>query len=286
MKELELSNGLKLPMIGLGANGIWGGEEMLHSELAQKQYEVYCHAMNSGKCELYDTSGAYGYNEKILGEAIKDTNSRSRIKIMSKVSNRAQREHNVRGALENSLKTLGTDYLDVYLIHWPQMGCFIDTYLEMEKLYEEGLIKAIGVANCNIHHLEEIMQCANIVPMVNQFELHPLFTQDALVNYCYAKDIKVIAYTPIARMHDVLIKGKPVFTLAKKYNRTPVQIILRWHYQNHRIAIPCTKRIEHFEECHDIFDFSLDDKEMAWISSMNGNIRLRYDPDNCDFLRL
>lgn len=286
MKYIELSNGVKLPAIGLGANGIWGGEASLYSELAHEQYEIYKYALESGKCELYDTSGAYGYNERILGNAIRDTGSRSRIKIISKVSNRAQRDGNIRAALERSLKELDTDYIDVYLIHWPHTGCFVDTYLQMEKLYEEGLVKAIGVCNCNIHHINEIMYKASIPPMINQFELHPMFTQDALVNYCYAKDIRVIAYSPVARMHDVLIKSKPIYDLSKKYGKSPVQIILRWHYQNERIAIPQTKNPEHFDEFFSIFDFELDKKEMAWISSLNENMRMRYDPDNCDFMRL
>lgn len=286
MKEIRLSNDIKIPAMGLGANGIWGGEEMRHSELAEKQYSIYKYAMTSKKCKLFDTSGAYGYNEEILGQAIADTKSRDQIMIMSKVSNGAQRAGTVRKEFERSLSRLRTDYLDFYMIHWPQTGTFIDTYLEMEKLYDEGLIKAIGVCNFNIHHIEALMQRANIVPMLNQFEVHPLFTQDSLVNYCFAKDIQVVAYSPIARMHDVLIKSKPVHTLAQKYRRTPVQIILRWHYQLNRVTIPRTTSAVHFDEFYSIVDFSLDDKEMAWINSLNENIRLRYNPDTCDFTRL
>lgn len=286
MKEIELSNGVSIPVMGLGANGIWGGEKELISKLAEKQYEIYEYAIKSGNCKLFDTSGAYGFNERVLGEAIKYTKCRGNLKIISKVSNQAQRTGNIRSALENTLKELGTDYLDVFLFHWPHTGFFVDTYLQMQKLYEEGLVKSIGVCNCNIHHLEEIRFKADIVPMVNQFELHPLFTQESLVNYCIAKDIKVIAYTPLGRMHDVLIKSKPIFSLAKKYDMTPVQIILRWHYQNNRIAIPSTKNPEHFDEFFSIFDFELDEKEIAWISSLNENIRLRYNPDTCDFSRL
>ena len=286
MNSIELSNGMKLPVIGLGAKGIWGDEEILKSELAQKQYDIYKYALESGKCELFDTSASYGYNESLLGEAIKETQSRSRVRIMSKIANRSQKEGNIREALEKSLKSLDTDYLDVYLIHWPQTGCFVDTYLQMEKLYEEGLVKAIGVCNCNIHHLNEIMYKATIPPMINQIEVHPMFTQDALVNFCYAMDIKVIAYSPIARMHDVLIKSKPIFELSRKYGKSPVQIILRWHCQNERIAIPQTTSCGHFEEIFSIFDFELTRREMAWINSLNENMRMRYNPDNCDFSRL
>jgi len=130
------------------------------------------------------------------------------------------------------------------------------------------------------------MYKATIPPMVNQFEVHPMFTQDALVNYCYAMDIKVIAYSPVARMHDVLIKSRPIYEISKKYSKSAVQVILRWHYQNERVAIPQTLNSEHFDEFFEIFDFELDKKEMAWINSLNENMRMRYDPDNCDFMRL
>lgn len=286
MNSIELSNGMRLPRIGLGAKGIWGGEDVLNSELAQKQYDIYKYALESKQCELFDTSESYGYNERLLGEAIKETKSRNRVQIISKISNRSQKSGNVRAALEKSLKTLNTDYLDVYLIHWPQTGCFVDTYLQMEQLYKEGLVRAIGVCNCNIHHLNEIMYKATIPPMINQIEVHPMFTQEALVNFCYAMDIKVIAYSPVARMHDVLIKSRPIYELSRNYAKSPVQIILRWHYQNERIAIPQTTSREHFKEIFEIFDFELTRKEMAWINSLNENMRMRYNPDNCDFSRL
>lgn len=286
MDNFFLSNGVPVPAVGLGANGIWGGEEVKQSKLANDQYEIYCHAIQSGKCRLYDTSGAYGHNEEILSSAIKDTSMRAELCLMSKISNSAQRTGNVRAALEKSLKHLNTDYLDLYLIHWPQAGTFIDTYLQMEKLYDEGLVKAIGVCNFNIHHIEELMQSAHIVPMVNQFELHPLFTQDNLVNYCKYRDIVVIAYSPVARMHDVLIKARPVHELSRKYGKTPVEIILRWHLQRGSISIPRTTNKEHFDQIFSITNFVLSEKDIFWINSLNQNIRLRYDPDFCDFSRL
>ena len=124
------------------------------------------------------------------------------------------------------------------------------------------------------------------MPIVNQFEIHPLFTQESLINYCYAKDIQPMAYSPIGRMHDVLINSKPIYELAKKYKKTPVQIILRWHYQLSHIAIPRTLNKKHFDDIFNIEEFQLDKREVAWISSLNENIRLRYNPDTCDFSRL
>ncbi len=288
MKYYSLSNGLKLPAVGLGAKGIWEKDILPRSELFEKQYSMYVYALESEKCKLFDTSESYGLNETALGEALEFTKKRRDVCIMSKVGNYSQRMNMkedgwIRHALEGSLKRLGTDYLDVYLIHWPQTGTFVETWRQMEKLYEEGLVKAIGVCNCNKHHIAAIKHGGHICPMINEFEVHPLFTQDALVNYCYAKDIQVVAYSPLARMHDVLLKAGPIRNLSKKYDVTKAQIILRWHFQCGRVSIPCTLNKEHFDEYFEIDKFELTDKEIAWISSLNDNIRLRYNPDTCDF---
>lgn len=288
MREFSLNNGMNIPALGMGASGIWGHrEEPQAAELMKRQYEIYCYALQTGKCKLFDTSAAYGLNEEVLGKAIHDSGiDRNKILLMSKISNSQQRKGDVRKAFEQSLTKLHTDYLDVYLIHWPQTGTFIDTWLEMEKLYEEGLVKAIGVCNFNIHHLEELQQKATIIPAINQFEIHPLFTQETLINYCYAKNIQPIAYSPVGRMHDVLINAKPIHELSGKYGKTPVQIILRWHYQLGHVAIPRTLDKKHFDDIFSIDEFELCEREIAWVSSVNDNIRLRYNPDTCDFSRL
>ena len=283
MDDFKLKNGLSIPAIGLGAGGIWESNDVPRSNLFDQNYEMYAYAMESGKCKLFDTSESYGLNEIAIGEALRDTHKRNDVTIMSKIGNLSQRTRNVREALEGSLKRLGTDYLDIYLIHWPQTGTFVKTWLEMEKLYEEGLVKAIGVCNCNKHHIAAIKNVGHIVPMINEFEIHPLFTQDALANYCFAKDIQVVAYSPLARMHDVLMKSGPVRTLSEKYGITKVQLILRWHYQLKRVAIPRTLNKKHFDEFFGIDMFELTDKEMAWINSLNDNIRIRFNPDTCDF---
>lgn len=286
--QIILNNGKYLPRLGLGATGIWGKKEDASvAELMDRQYHIYCHALMSGKCKLFDTSGAYGHNEEMLGKAVKDSGiERKDVLLMSKISNKQQREGNVRRALEKTLSALGVDYVDFYLVHWPQTGTFVQTYKEMEKLYEEGLIRSIGVCNFHKHHLEELMQEATVVPAVNQFEIHPLFTQEALINYCYANDIQPIAYSPVGRMHDVLIKSRPIYELSQKYQKSAVQIILRWHYQLGRTAIPRTLNKEHFDDIFDVENFEMTPKEIARISSLNENIRLRYNPDTCDFSRL
>lgn len=277
MDEIILRNGLKLPTIGLGAKII------TRQEQCQPSFDILCYALQTGKCTLFDTSESYGAQEEILGAALHTTKKRNNVRIITKVGNASQRIGNIRRALETSLRKLRTDYIDVYLIHWPQYGTFIRTYKELEKFYNEGLVKAIGVCNCHIHHLEELMQNINIPPMIHEFEIHPLFTQSALVNYCFAHDIRIIAYSPIARMHDVLLRAKPIRTIAARYGKTPVQVILQWHKQHNRIAIPSTANRQHFEELFSVENFSLTDKELAWISSLDDNVRIRYNADMCDF---
>lgn len=282
MDEIILRNGLHLPTLGLGAKIVSNSNE----KAKQASYDILYYALETGKCNLFDTSESYGMQEQILGEALAATGKRDSVRLITKVGNKSQRTGNIRRALEASLRKLKTSYIDVYLFHWPQYGTFIQTYKEMEKFYEEGLVKSIGVCNCHRHHLEELMQNVNIPPMIHEFEIHPLFTQSALVNYCIAHDIHIIAYSPIARMHDVLIKAKPIRTIAARYGKTPVQIILQWHKQNNRIAIPSTANKRHFEEIYNAEKFSLSEKEIAWISSLDDNVRLRYNADMCDFEHL
>lgn len=278
----KLYNGQEIPQVGLGAKIVRFGEN--NSGELNREYEFYIHALFSKSCTLFDTSAAYGRNDEALGNAIYDSKVRDKIKIMSKVSNKQQREGDIRRAFESHLKYMKTDYIDYYLVHWPQIGTFIKTYKEMEKLYEEGLIKAIGVCNCNIHHLKELEYDANIKPMINQFEITPLLTQDALVNYCKAFDILPIAYSAVGRMHDVLIRAEAIRVIARRYHKSPAQIILKWNEQLGRTALVQTRNKEHFKEIFvDNVGYTLTEKEICWINSLNNNIRLRYDPDTADF---
>jgi diketogulonate reductase-like aldo/keto reductase len=156
----------------------------------------------------------------------------------------------------------------------------------MEELYKEGKARAIGVCNFNIHHIEELMQKATIVPAINQFEVTPLFTQEQLIRYCKNMGIQPMAYTPLGRMHDVLIKAKPLREISAKYSRSVPQVILRWDIQNGLAVVPRTSKPKRVDEFLEIFNFSLTDEEMKEIRDLNDNIRLRYNPDKCDFMAL
>lgn len=232
---------------------------------------------------LIDYSSAYG-NEQLLQKAIgKSGLRREDLFIVSRASNNDQFNHCVRESFMSSLNKIGVDYLDLYMFHWPVTNLYIDTYKEIEKLYKEGLVKAIGVCNCHQHHLESIMKECEIVPMVNEFEVHPLFTQKPLIQFCKEHDIHVIAYTPLARNDDRLRSNLILRGIAKKYNKTIYQVILRWDIQNGLTPIPRSSNMNRNRQNFDVFDFELTDEENRAIDSININSRLRYDPDNLDF---
>ena len=230
-----------------------------------------------------DYSCAYG-DGKLLGEAIKQSGiDRSDLIITTRVSNYAQREHCVREEFLNFLKNAQLDYVDILQFHWPVTDLYLDTWREMEKLYEEGYVKHLGVANCHSHHLEEIFKVCSYKPEVGQFEIHPLFTQKPLIEYYSHHNIKVCAYTPIARFDDRLMRLPMLKNIAAKYGKSITQIVLRWHIQNGIIPIVRSLNPSHQKENLDLFDFTLTADEKQLIDGVNINSRLRYDPDNCDF---
>ena len=175
------------------------------------------------------------------------------------------------------------EYVDLLQFHWPVTGLYLDTWREMETLYEEGYVKHLGVANCHQHHLEELFKVCQYRPEIGQFEIHPLFSQKPLIQYYKDNGIIVEAYTPIARYDDRLVRLPLMKRLEKKYKKSFVQIILRWHIQNGVIPLIRSMNVEHIRSNFNIFDFELDAEDMAAIDRININSRLRYDPDNCDF---
>lgn len=280
---LTLCNGMKIANRGLGARSIWERDSSREKELMAEEYEFYLYAISTGLCSLFDTSDAYGKNIESLGRAIKDSKTRDSVRVMTKISNAQQREGNLRKTFEKHLKRLNTDYVDYYLMHWPYPDRFTSTWKEMEKIYEDGLAKAIGVCNFKIHHFRELAVRSNIQPMINQIEITPIFTQDAIVNYCKAFDIVPVAYSSLGRMHDVLMNGEPIRIIAQKYQKTPAQIVTKWNEKLGRPALIQTRNKKHF--CNlfgELNDFTLTEKEVCWINSMNDNIRLRYNPDAAD----
>lgn len=234
---------------------------------------------------FFDTSRAYSAGEKMISKVI--ARNRSKYYVCTKLCNRdILCGKSARESLAESLKQLGTDYVDLYLIHWPVKGKYLDYWKQLEELYEEGLVRAIGVSNCKIHHLEELKKIAHIMPMVNEVEMHPLLTENELRQYCEKNNIKIMAYSSTARNDFRLFKSRRLGDLSKKYGKSITQIILRWHYQNGIIPIFNTSTVEHMRENCNIFDFVISDEDMKIIDMMNINSRTRYDSDNCEWDRL
>lgn len=232
---------------------------------------------------LIDYSSAYG-DGSLIGAAIKKSGvDRSKLILTTRVSNYAQYNHSIREEFFNCLKGFGVDYVDILQFHWPVTGLYLDTWREMETLYDEGYVKHLGVANCHQHHLEKIFKVCKHRPEIGQFEIHPLFTQKPLIDYYKKNDILVEAYTSLARYDDRLVRLPLLKRLEQKYHKNFVQIILRWHVQTGVIPLVRCLSENHQKMNLNIFDFELDADDMALIDGININSRLRYDPDNCDF---
>ena len=257
--------------------------KLFYRPISERKYiSSVANALKKG-FRLLDYSSAYG-DGKLIGRAIKKSEiDREKLFITTRVSNRAQREKKVRDEFMRFLQNTGLEYVDLLQFHWPVTDLYLDTWREMEKLKDEGLVKHLGVANCHQHHLEEIIKICKYRPEIGQFEIHPLFTQKPLIQYYKDNGIVVEAYTPIARYDDRLVRLPLLKNLEKKYNKTFIQIILRWHVQNGVIPLVRTLSKEHQKENFSIFDFELSEDDMKLIDGININSRLRYDPDNCDF---
>ena len=260
-KMITLNTGALMPRLGLGLYKTASGSELENA---------FDSALLMGY-RLFDTASAYK-NEEGLGAAIVRSGiARDQIFVTTKVWNNAQRIGNVQGAFDRSLERLGLDYVDLYLVHWPVPGCYLDTWRCCEEILASGKAKAIGVSNFSEYELDDLMEHSDIIPAVNQIEFHPLYNQDGIRTFCQKNGIAVQAYAPLARGayldRDVLKK------IAAKYNRSTAQVGLRWILQKGVAVIPKSDHIERILENSQIFDFELDEVEMKTIDGLNENYR-------------
>lgn len=301
MNEVQLNNGVSIPAIGIGPAAARSGNLNLKSDipiinLGFRAYNKFClrpvlyhnyvnsvaHAFQAG-FRLLDFSSSYG-DGVLINKAIRKSRiDRKDLFLTTRVSNQAQRSGKIRECLFQQLEGMGTDYVDLLMFHWPVTDLYLDTWKQMVQLYKEGYCRTLGVANCHKHHLEALLSVSEVVPAINQIEVHPLFTQKELVKYCKSCGIQVEAYTPIARM-DVRLTRLPLLKrMSEKYHKSIAQIILRWHIQNGLIPVVRSLNKKRQLENISIFDFELSADEMIAIDNLNINSRLRFDPDNCDF---
>lgn len=280
----ELCNGVKIPCIGLGT-----------ASLSPLNMELSIEAAFSNGCTLIDTGNAYK-SESYIGKAIQNLNKKGVLKredlfLSSKVGDKLNEKSRPIGyyfynspstpchdtkkvvyeQVEQSLKKLDTDYIDLMLIHWPYYDVLNNIWKSLEELYEQKVLRAIGVSNCKKRHLERIMRNANYAPMVNQFNISPINTCYEDYDFCNKNNIVMEAYSPLFTLKSPF-KGKYAGELDKissLYNKTEAQIILRWFYQKGIIPIPKSSNPSRIKENLDIFDFVLKDSDVQCMDSFN-----------------
>lgn len=267
-KNLKFNNGVEIPQFGLGVFRSQPGEE------TAKAVEM---ALEAGYRHI-DTAAMYR-NEADVAEGIAASGvKREDIFITTKLANRDIEALKGDEGLAQSLENLKTDYIDLYLIHWPVPG-FMDAWEKMIRAYEDKKIRAIGVSNFQFRHLEAIEKAGLMKPVTNQIELHPLFQQPDLKAYCEERDILIEAWSPIGGSEHLCINDPPILKIAKKHGKTGAQVVIRWHIQIGNIVIPKSVRKERIIENADIFDFELDAEDMAAIKAMDTGERLYWSPD-------
>ncbi|OUM57126.1 hypothetical protein PIROE2DRAFT_17981 [Piromyces sp. E2] len=258
MSYSELNNGIKIPNIGIGTYLI----KPVDAERSVKQ------ALQMGY-RLIDTAHVYS-NEKAVGRAIRDSGvKREEIFVSTKLWPCDFENEN---AVNESLQRLGLDYIDLLFLHQPA-GNYMAGYRLLEKAYKEGKIKSIGISNFEGKYIQEVLEKCECEPQVIQVECHPYFVQEELRKVTDPKNIKIMSWFPLGQGDTNLINESVFTDLAKKYNKSNAQIILKWHIQMGFITIPGSKNVDHIRDNFDLFDFELTDEDMANIAKVNKHKR-------------
>lgn len=265
-----LRNGVSMPWLGLGVWKVNEGQEVEHSVR---------HAIQTGYASI-DTAAAYG-NEEGVGRAIRDSGApRDSLFVTTKVWNARQGYESTLQAFEDSRSKLGLEVIDLYLIHWPVKGKYKDTWRALEKLYKDGAVRAIGVSNFQVHHLQELLDGCEVTPMVNQVEFHPLLTQKPLLAFCREHGIQLEAWSPLMQGN---LELPLLAELSAKYGKTAAQVVLRWDLQHGVVTIPKSVTAHRIEENANVFDFELSEEDMARLDALNQDKRFGPDPDHFNF---
>ena len=279
MEQYTLSNGVQIPVIGLGT---WQTPDDVTG------YQAVLSALQHGYRHI-DTAQGYR-NEDIVGRAVKDSDiPREEIFITSKLDNPNHGYDKTMRSFEGTLEQLGTDYVDLFLIHWPNPLQYrktwqqtnAETWKAFEELYHAGKIRAIGVSNFRQHHIDEIMKTAEIAPMVNQIRLCPGETQDDLASYCKEHNILLEAYSPLGTGQ--IFKVTEMQALEEKYQKSIAQICIRWSLQMGFLPLPKSVTAERIRENIDVFGFELAEDDVRLIAGLTGCVGLSKDPDTINW---
>ncbi|MYL65090.1 aldo/keto reductase [Bacillus hwajinpoensis] len=270
-----LNNNIEMPELGYGVFRVEQGQELV---------EAVKTAIKKGYRSI-DTAAIYG-NEESVGQGVNQAIeeglvTREELFITSKVWNDGLSYDETIQAYETSLSKLGLDYLDLYLIHWPGDNKYQEPWKALETLYKEKRVRAIGVSNFQVNHLEDLRKNFEITPVINQIEFHPRLTQEEVRTYCKEHNIQVEAWSPL--MAGELLDNETIAGIAEKYNKSVAQVILRWDLQHNVITIPKSMNEKRIEANIDLFDFELTSEEMKQLDALNDNARSGPHPDEFDF---
>ncbi|CAN5145566.1 aldo/keto reductase [soil metagenome] len=258
--RITLNDGHTIPQLGFGVYQVDPSDAV----------ETISEALNIGYRHI-DTAEMY-QNESQVGEAITQSGiPRDEIFITSKLNNGYHKPDDARKAFAETLEKLGTDYVDLFLIHWPMPGeyngDFVQTWKVFEELQQQGQARSIGVSNFQVAHLQQLLDETTVVPAVNQIELHPYFTNDEVKQFGESHGIMTEAWSPIAQ--GGVLEDETITSIAKEYGKTPAQVVLRWHIQCGNIIFPKSSTPERIAENFAIFDFELSSDEVLAIGSLN-----------------
>lgn len=272
-KFISLNDKMKMPTVGFGT---WKVSD-------EDAPAVVTQALDAGY-RMVDTATVYE-NERGVGKAIKENVlSRSEIFLSTKIWSNSHGYDSALRAMDVSLEKLQTDYIDLYLIHWPNptLDKYLPTWKALARLHKEGLAKSIGVCNFQIPHLQRLLDETGIVPSVNQIELHPYFQQKELREFHQRHGIVTESWSPLAKGE--VFSDPLIVSLSEKYHKTPAQIVLRWHFDNGLVAIPKSSNTKRMLENLDIFDFSLSAEDLTLMTTIDKKDgRIGPNPDTASF---
>lgn len=268
--KIKMNNGVEIPQFGLGVYLTKSGSECINA---------VTWALEAGYRHI-DTARMYG-NEKEVGGAVRKSGiKRDEIFITTKLWNDDHGYDSALKAFDKSLKTLNTDYIDLYLIHWPVPGKRKDSWKALERIYESGRCRSIGVSNYMIKHLEELFLYANVIPVINQVEFSPYVYNKKLLDFCTKHNILLEAYSPLTRKEK--LADPKLAVLAKKHSKTTAQILIRWAIEHDLVVIPKSVHKERIIENANVFDFELDNADMEILDNLDEDYRVAWDPTTID----
>jgi 2,5-diketo-D-gluconate reductase A len=270
---ITLNNGVEIPQLGFGVFQI-PPEETKDATLT---------ALEIGYRHI-DTAEMYG-NEEGVGQAVRESGiDRSELFVTSKLNNGFHAPEDALAAFEVTLGTLDIEYVDLFLMHWPLpgVGDFVETWKAMEQMYEGGKVRAIGVSNFKQHHLNRLLAGSTVIPAVNQIEIHPYLTQDDMRAFDQEHEIATEAWSPIAQ--GKVLDDPVIERISRRMERSPAQVVLRWHIQRGDIVFPKSVTRERVQANFDLFGFELNDADMSDITALNKDERTGPDPDHFNYI--